>query len=167
MKLPASVQEIADVLGQERALYLIGQLPKTYPPSTRTAHGATERVILYVPKNVRPDHALVRILGWNDANKIVAAFGGEILQPANCREIYRRFRDRAIAEMIGEGIPQNEIAELMGVSHRHVRNVGKEIPQEETVSANDNNPGHNQPGLNRNELSPKRRALAGNKVAVE
>ena len=124
-KLPASVQEIADVIGRSKALYLIGQLPKTYPPSTRTAHGATERVMLYVPKILRPDHPLVSILGWNDASKIVAAFGGEILQPANCREVYRRFRDRSISEMIRAGVPYAHIAELMGVSPRHVRNLGK------------------------------------------
>lgn len=141
MKLPASVQEIADVIGRDRALFLIGQLPKTYPPSTRTTHGATERVILYVPKSLRPDHPLVRILGWKHASKMVVAFGGEILTPANCREVYRRFRDRSIAMMIGDGVETGKIAEMMGVSHRHVRNVAKEIPQEEPKADNDNNPG--------------------------
>lgn len=139
MKLPASVQEIADVIGRDRALYLIGQLPKTYPPSTRTAHGATERVILYVPKSLRPDHALVAILGWADASKLVSAFGGEVMQPANCRELYRRFRDRSILGMLKAGNSPSAIAELMGVSDRHVRNVAKEITQEEPNPANDNN----------------------------
>lgn len=141
LNLPASVQLIADVIGRDRALFLIGKLPKTYPPSTRTAHGATERVILYIPKALKPDHVLVQILGWQDASRLVHAFGGEIMQPANCREIYRRFRDRSILGMLREGQTTTTVAQLMGVSDRHVRNVAKEIPQEERKAGNDNNPG--------------------------
>lgn len=140
MKLPSSVQEIADVIGRERALFLIGQLPKTYPPSTRTAHGATERVILYVPKSLRADHPLVEILGWKDASRLVKAFAGEVMQPANCREIYRRFRDRSILAMLQAGETSSTVAEIMGVSDRHVRNVAKENAQEERIAHNDNNP---------------------------
>lgn len=139
MKLPESVQEIAEVIGRERALYLIGRLPKTYPPSTRTKNGATERVILYVPKSLRPDHALVNILGWHDAMKLVRVFGGEILQPANCREVYRRFRDQSIRSFLMAGASATHIAGLMGVSDRHVKNIAREISQEEITPANDNN----------------------------
>ena len=134
------MHEIAEVIGRDRALYLIGRLPKTYPPSTRTKNGATERVILYVPKSLRPDHSLVQILGWHDAMKLVRVFGGEILQPANCREVYRRFRDRSIRAFLIAGYPPNYIAEMMGVSDRHVKNLLREIPQEERTPANDNNP---------------------------
>lgn len=138
MRLPESVQEIADVIGRSRALYLIGRLPKTYPPSTRTKHGATERVILYVPKSLRPDHALVSILGWHDAMKLVRVFGGEILQPANCREVYRRFRDQSIRAFLSAGSSPSHIAALMGVSDRHVKNLSREIAQEDRIPANDN-----------------------------
>lgn len=131
MKLPASAQEIADVIGRDRALYLIGKLPKTYPPSTRSSNGATERVIMYVPKTLKPDHSLVNILGWDDAAKLVRFFGGEILCPANCKEIYRRFRDRSIAEMLNDGQLPEFIAELMSVSKKTVANIAKEFAQEE------------------------------------
>lgn len=139
MKLPASVQEIADVIGRERALYLIGQLPRTYPPSTKSARGGAERVILYVPKSLRPDHPLVMILGWKDASRLVSAFGGEVMQPANCRDIYRRFRHRSILAMLEAGESPSNIADLLCVSDRHVRNVMKENQQEEPVAQNDNN----------------------------
>jgi len=137
MRLPASVEEIASVIGRDRALYLIGQLPKCWAgiPGKKSS-----RVIMYVPKSLRPDHPLVSVLGWIDANKLVAAFGGEILTPANCREVYRRFRDQSIKAMLISGMSALEVAELMEVSHRHVRNVSKEIPQEELNGANDNNP---------------------------
>ena len=149
MRLPESVQEIADVIGRDRALYLIGRLPKTYPPSTRTKHGATERVILYVPKSLRPDHSLVQILGWHDAMKLVRVFGGEILQPANCREVYRRFRDQSIRAFLMAGASPVHIAGLMGVSDRHVKNLAREITQEERTPANDNNPPVQQIGRKR------------------
>jgi hypothetical protein len=86
---------------------------------------------MYVPKTLKPDHSLVNILGWDDAIKLVRFFGGEILQPANCREVYRRFRDRSIAEMLKDGELPEVIAELMSVSKRLVVNIAREFTQEE------------------------------------
>lgn len=141
MALPRSVQEIADVIGRERALYLIGQLPRCSPPSTRTGKGGEQRVIMYVPteRRLKPDHILVRLLGWNDAVKLCRHFGGEILQPGNCQEIYRRFRDRHIVRMVADGIPAKMVAEWMQVTDRHVRGLVRENAQEERRAANDNN----------------------------
>lgn len=79
--LPKSVQEIADVIGRDKALHLIRSLP-TYvagKPGKRCT-----RVMLYVPQRLRLDHPLVLILGFEDAAKMVDHFGGECLQPANC-----------------------------------------------------------------------------------
>ncbi len=138
MRLPASAQEIADVIGRERALYLIGQLPRSY--QTRKASKQTSwHVILYVPKVLKPDHPLVRVLGWQDAKLLVDAFGGEILNPAGCQEVYRAFRDQAIIRMSQEGMKPKEVAELMGCSDRHVRNLVREKAQEELKASNDNN----------------------------
>lgn len=137
VKLPDSVQEIADAIGRNAALYLVGQLPRCY--SGKPGH-KSNRVILYVPKTLKPDHRLVTILGWPTACRLVSAFGGEILQPGNCREIYGRYRDASILRMIAEGDRPADVAALMGVSERHVRNLTREKPQEETPAANDNNP---------------------------
>lgn len=140
MRLPASAQEIADVIGGERALYLIGQLPRCYSKDLRYPNSKASHVILYVPKVLKLDNVLVRLLGWVDARKLVDAFGGEILQPAGCAEVYRRFRDQSIIRMAGEGIKPATIAELMDVSDRHVRNLLREIPQQDLSPANDNTP---------------------------
>lgn len=135
MKLPRSVQEIADVIGRERTLFLIGQLPRCMVrdnPSHGVKHragGVSERVMLYVPKVLKPDHNLVRILGWHEAQALVAAFGGEMLAPGNCREVYRVFRDGHIARLVGEGVPHAMVADWFGVSEKLVRNVSAEIPQ--------------------------------------
>lgn len=140
MRLPASVQEIADVIGRERALFLVGQLPRCYQ-TRKGSKRAGWHVIMYVPKVLKPDHLLVQILGWPDAVKIVAAFGGEILHPANCAEVYRVFRDRASLAMVASGMTPREAAEAIGVSARHVRGlVVLEKAQEALRADNDNTP---------------------------
>ena len=135
MRLPSSVQEIADVIGRETALFLIGQLPTCYAGNDGKR---STRVILYVPKRLSPNHRLVRILGWHVAAQLVEGFGGEILQPANCQEVYRRFRDGEARRLIADGLSATHLAEVMAVSERHIRNIGKEIPQEGIAGANDN-----------------------------
>lgn len=137
MRLPASAQEIADVIGSERALYLIGQLPRSYQ-TRKNSKQTSWHVILYVPKSLKPDHQLVQLLGWHDAQRLVDAFGGEILNPASCSDVYRRFRDQSIIRMVGEGLAVKSVAELMEVSDRHVRNLVREKAQEELTAANDN-----------------------------
>lgn len=140
MRLPESVKELADVIGTERALYLVGQLPRCYVRDKRRPNATATHVILYVPKRLPPDHELVRILGWNDARRLADAFGGEILQPASCAEIYRRFRDDTILRMVREGMKPAAVAALLEVSERHVRNLVREKPQQDFAAANDNNP---------------------------
>jgi hypothetical protein len=116
-ELPESVQEIADVIGRERALYLISKLPR-YCASD---HG--ERVMLYVPRTLPLDHLLVKILGWNDASKLAAAFPGEILKPANCAYLHKNFRDAHIARLVNEGVSISMITEWFDLCERQVRNI--------------------------------------------
>lgn len=127
--LPNSVREIAEVIGRDSAMYLIGQLPRCY---AGTDGHKSNKVIMYVPKRLQPDHRLVEILGWQTAQKLVRAFGGEILYPANCGHLEARLRNRRILEMLGEGIPAVIVADEMGVTVRYVRHLRQmEKPPEE------------------------------------
>lgn len=139
--LPNSVREIAEVIGRDAALRLIGKLPTCY--AGKDGKKST-RVMMYVPKRLAPDHQLVRILGWNNANRLVRHFGGEILYPANCRAIYSKYRDEAILKMLEAGARPSMVAELMGLSERHVRNLQRtEKPQEEAAGEGaKNSPAH-------------------------
>ena len=142
MRLPKSVQEIADVIGRERALYLIGQLPRCIAGAPGKQ---SSRVILYVPTLSRMSlaHELVRILGYNDAVKMCRHFGGEILQPANCSEIYKNYRDKTIDSMLSNGMTAAQIAAIMCLNVQYVRELarGMKKPQEELpIAANDNAP---------------------------
>lgn len=147
MRLPDSVQEIADVIGREQALLLVGQLPKAYSKDKRYPGAMNSTLVMYVPTVARLGvmHPFVKVLGWNDAVKLCKAFGGEIMYPANCACIHRKFRDDNILRMVAEGVKKAIVADQMGVSERHVRNlvravgVGLENPPEgRQEAANDN-----------------------------
>ena len=125
-QLPKSAQEIADVIGRDLALYLIGRLPRAYSQCHPSG-----QVILYVPKTLSADHPLVGIIGWHAAMKLVRAFGGEILQPAPCALLYRDFRDRSIRRLLAQNFPPQLLAEWFDVCERHVRNIARESAQED------------------------------------
>lgn len=123
MRLPQSVREISEVIGVDKALYLIGQLPRCV--SKKSTH-----VILYVPKAsfLKPDHRLVQILGWQDAYRLCTHFGGEILQPATCADLYRSFRNSSIHRLISkESLSIKEVAGLFDMSERQIANIYKSI----------------------------------------
>jgi Mor family transcriptional regulator len=141
MELPASVQEIADVIGRDKALLLIGKLPRAYSRDKRYPGARNSTLVLYVPtvKRLGLDHMLVKALGYIDAVKMCEAFGGEIMYPATCANIHRAFRDQSILSMVRAGMRPVNVAAIIGVSERHVRNLVKENPPEDRkVAANDN-----------------------------
>lgn len=103
---PQSVSEIAEVIGVEKTVELIASFP---PCGSRPW-----RVAFYVPKHMPLDHHLVRVLGYRLATRLSWHFGGEILQPSNCRFLDRQHRNRHIWRLHREGFRRREIAdELM------------------------------------------------------
>ena len=113
--LPESVQEIADVIGRDQALTFIGQLPQ--------AGKRKWRVCVYIPKTLSPDHKLVEMLGYRDAERMVRAFSGMILQPSNCRYLEREARWRRVLELSAEGVIEDEIADQLDLSASRVREI--------------------------------------------
>lgn len=131
------------MIGRERALYLVGQLPRCERRDTRYPGAMQSEVVLYVPTLARlsVSHELVRILGLVDAEKLCRHFGGEILRPASCAEIYRNYRDKMIDSFLRDGMTAAQVAAMVGVSDRHVRTIQAEIPRDEIPkAANDNAP---------------------------
>lgn len=133
-KLPPSVEDIAEVIGRQQALYLIGQLPRVYTPDPRSPDVMKTTVIMYVPQRLTPQDRLVSILGWDDAEKLVRSFRGMLIHPATCAEVYRAFRDENIARLNSEKVPNKMIAEWFGVTERHVRNVVATAANDNTVA---------------------------------
>lgn len=118
-RLPASVQEIADVIGRDNALYLIGQMPKCKTPS----RGGSE-VLLYVPtlSRLTPDHRLAKILGYPLARKLSAHCSG-LSKPANCNGIIRNFRNKSIVQFWESNHSIDEIAEIFGLTAKYIRKI--------------------------------------------
>lgn len=119
-KLPQSVQDIADVIGREKALLLIGKLPE--------AKGRRWRRVLYVPKSLdcKTGDDLIAMVGRADAAKLCQHFAGAVLQPANCGFILREWRSRQALRMAACGACSSEIAETVGMSRYRVREIIRE-----------------------------------------
>jgi hypothetical protein len=145
VRLPKSVQEIADVIGRHKALYLVGQWPRYV---AGVDGKKSSRVVVYVPTEARLtlDHQLVAILGYSDALKICREFGGMILCLANCADIYRNYRDKMVLQLLGEGWSEQQVAATLDITDRYVRKLAKmlspvkvEKPHKEIIHrANDN-----------------------------
>lgn len=153
MKVPRDVQEIAQVIGLRRALYLVGQLRRCL--YKRGSRGTSWHVILYVPKSLTPQHELVRILGWDDAQKLCNAFAGEILHPGTCGDIYRQFKHASIRRLFASGaLTLEQLAQQFEMTVRQMRSIVagvelEEITQEERKAANDEDAGSfNAPRIN-------------------
>lgn len=135
MKLPQTVQDVADVIGRDKALYLVGNLPRSRGAGGTGGH--VERIFLYVPKRLKPDHLLVRLLGWNDAAKMSAEFTGMILELGTCDELQRRFRHDAVRRLAAQGHDRDAIAGMVMLSPRRVSEILASAP-EASAAANDN-----------------------------
>jgi hypothetical protein len=120
--LPGVAQEIADVIGRYDTLRLIDQLP--------AAGSRNWRVCVYVPKTMPPDHKLIRILGWAKAERLRRHFGGEILQPSNCRYLLKAQRQSAVWFLARSGVDRGEIAEWLGLSRYRVNEILRGNPPE-------------------------------------
>jgi hypothetical protein len=144
MSLPNTVQEIADVIGREQALYLIGQLPRCYTPDARYPAARKSTVIMYAPKRLEPNHDLVRILGWRDASRLAREFAGMLIHPPSCADLLREHRDRNIARLAADGMTTAMLAEWFDVDVTHVRRVIRATagnpPRERRAANNDNRP---------------------------
>lgn len=130
--LPKSGQEIADVIGRDRALFLIGQLPRCSFRDKRWPNAMVTEPILYVPKRIKPDHKLVDLVGWDAAVKLVKAFGGEILKPKAHGRIIAEFKIAATEWLARDGHTPQEVAEILSCHPRTIQNRLKdETPREE------------------------------------
>jgi hypothetical protein len=146
VRLPESVQEVADVIGRENALRLVGALP-SLPSKPWIAWVSVPQ-----PARLRPDHDLVAILGWPGAVLMCRAFGGELLQLSRCRGLERAARNRRIWDLRAQGMNARQIGEIIDVSPETVKKVlqlGPTLalpaptgnPPIETKGANDNDRG--------------------------
>jgi hypothetical protein len=119
--------EIADVIGRLETISLIRAF------EDRTSR--SWRCCFYVPKRLRLDHDLVRLLGWKPARKLCAAFGGEILQTSNLNYLDVEWRRFAIFKLsLVDGYGSELIASSLSVSVSFVRKTLNGNPPEASVA---------------------------------
>lgn len=121
--LPGVAQEIADVIGRQRTLYLLGQLPRCVGGGAPYPGKKASQVVLYVPKAPDGSHPLVRLMGQDDASALAEAFGGELLKPPTCAEIYRTFRNASIVKMASDGVSGPELATIFALTRRCIAGI--------------------------------------------
>lgn len=112
MRLPKSVQQIADVIGRDKALRLVRELPRCGSRSRRRN--------LYIPTadNLRDDHKLIGLVGKEDALALTEALGGQTIQPALCRYMERAMANRRILALRDLGRSVAEIAAELQVTEK-------------------------------------------------
>jgi hypothetical protein len=121
IELPASVAEIADVIGPRLTNSLLAQLPRI---RNRPRHRC-----LYVPKRLNSDHALIGIIGLTAAQALVNAFGGEIMHLPDNRCFRNQYRADIIIEHMARGGRAKVLADYWAdkprwtISERHIRNI--------------------------------------------
>lgn len=116
MRLPRSVQEIADVIGRDRALQLVAQLRKR-------CRGRTLNIYVPSPERLHAGHALVAMVGMDGALALAQVFGGAHVYPASCRQMRRALENRDILKWRDAGLSVVEIAERLHLSTKWVQAV--------------------------------------------
>lgn len=110
--LPASVREMAKIIGRDKALLIAG---------------SCQNGRLYVPRNLHADHRLARLIGLPWARKLSDCWGGEIIYLAKCHELKCRYRNEAIRRWSSEGKTRRELADLAGLTERQIDNILNEM----------------------------------------
>lgn len=113
MRLPKSVQQIADIIGQDQALHLVRTLREQQS-------GKTLSVYVPAPKSLHINHMLVTLLGWDDAMALCEALGGTHVYPSRCRYLERAMANRPVLALRDTGMSIAEIAAELGMSEKWV-----------------------------------------------
>ena len=108
--LPESLRELARVLGDSDAIRLVG------------VHGGA-RVIVPVPAKAREDHPLAVTMGAEAFAKLVANYGGSVLDLPKGDAYMRVLRHNQVRQCREQGLTLDETAETTGYSRRHVMNI--------------------------------------------
>jgi hypothetical protein len=113
MRIPQNVRSVAEVIGMDAAVRLIGA---SYPNRQ-----------LYIPARQQPGHRLASVLQPAELSALQRTFGGELLSYPSARGLKRRIKAQrkaqAIRSDIADGIPIKSIADKHGVSEQYVRRI--------------------------------------------
>lgn len=110
--LPSTMQMLAKSIGLPAVMALV----KT--------HGGLAP--LYVPIKVTSDHYLVRLVGIEAFTKLVAEYGGDIIEIPKCERVARELIYHQIRREIIDAT-QEVLARKYGYTIRHIRNIAGDV----------------------------------------
>lgn len=118
--LPGILREIYDLMGLVPTLKLVNR------------YGGVR--IIYVPKKLTPEHELVTTLGWDDANKFAAHFGGEDhLEIPKAQSLMVVLRNMRIKEE-QKNLSQPKLAQRYNLTERQIRKIlCRDDPEEDQL----------------------------------
>ena len=105
--LPESVQQIAGLIGFQSTMALIDKLGGTTFPIGKGIHSL----------GVNRLNMLRQAIGYDNTNKLMADFGGDMLYIPRCAEAMREWRNRKLIERFDELTEQQALSSLMALSH--------------------------------------------------
>lgn len=84
---------------------------------------------LLVPMNANADHAISRAIGQPAARALSAEWGGQVLKLCFHADYHHARLVRAVANMIKGGMPTKDVAIVVGLTERQVRNLRAEAEE--------------------------------------
>lgn len=111
-KLPALIERIASMIGQDRAMLLV-----------KHAHGEGANGHVYVPRLPKPGQCLPSLIGIKATTDLAQIYGGSTIRLPRCRAIYRAQRNAEVQSMAASGATVRAIAQVFNLTDRQVHNV--------------------------------------------
>ncbi len=107
-EFPESLSDIKDVIGYEGAMTLLDNCAGTR---------------LFIPKNMKAQHKLSKLLGLEQANLMSRHFGGETISIVRAAKAKRAARNREIVHLYDSGMRVPDIARRMELTERQVYTI--------------------------------------------
>lgn len=113
--LPEVVQEIAEVVGREKAVRLVEGVLATGKRSWRRN--------LYVPSRMRSDHRIAKLIGLDAARALSLSHANSNLQLPPCKALRSAYLTLLAQKMGDDGATISEIAQELGVDQKTVTSL--------------------------------------------
>ncbi|MBF0446703.1 MAG: hypothetical protein HQL67_00735 [Magnetococcales bacterium] len=106
--LPESLLDIKEVIGYEGAMILLDRCAGTR---------------LFIPKNMKTQHKLAKLLGFEQAQLMSKYFGGETLSIVRAARAKRDIRNKEIIRLYDAGAKVPDIAQQMELTERQIYSI--------------------------------------------
>jgi Mor family transcriptional regulator len=107
-EFPESLTDIKDVIGYEGAITLLNKCAGTR---------------LFIPKNMKAQHKLSKLLGLEKANLMSGHFGGETISIARAAKARRAVRNKEIIRRYDAGERVPDIAQDVELTERQIYSI--------------------------------------------